>query len=94
MFSFYRPASKSSTGSAQHPKHLSSPSTMTLFSPYFSSVGRVLSRKMNMAKLCWGIEARNAGGTGPRRFAEDGDTSYLTQPPTWAFALFVPLPCP
>ena len=36
-----------------------------------------------------GIGATNGGGTSPRMYAEDGDTSYLGRPLTCIFALFV-----
>jgi hypothetical protein len=64
---------------------------MIHFSTY-SIVGQVPSRNMDMAALYrldgW-IWVVNGGGTDWCKFAEDGDTSYLAQPPTCVFASFV-----
>jgi len=68
---------------------------MILFSPYFISADRFSSMKMNMAVSSGKTGARaNAGGTSSYKFAEDGDTSYLAQPATSVFALFVHLAHP
>ena len=57
-------------------------------STYFISVDRVPSKKVNMVQFGGGTGTGNAGGTSSCKFAEDGDTLYLGQHPTWVFALF------
>jgi hypothetical protein len=67
---------------------------MIHFSTYFISVGQVPSGKMNMVALYGRIGVVNGGGTDWCKFAEDGDTSYLAQPPTCGFASSVHVACP
>ena len=70
--------------------HPSTSSIMFHFSMSFFSVGHFfwMKTRLNMSFYQGGNGSANAGGTSSRTFAEDGDTWYSDQHPTWDFASF------
>src|SRR5258708_4605729 len=70
---------------------------MTHCLTYFTSIGRFRQVKVMMKNVSSG-EMKDGttciGGTSLRMFANDGETSYLVQHPTWVFASSVHLARP
>ena len=69
-----------------HIQHRSTSSTMIRYLTYFISIGRLLHVQ---TKTKTRITTNIIGGTNPHVFAEDGETSYLGQHPSWVFISFV-----
>ena len=82
-----------------HVLHRSTSSTMILYLTYFISIGWLLplqtktriSTPSVSVSLVEGDGTTSIGGTNPHMFAEDGETSYLGQHPSWVFTSFVHL---
>ena len=89
--------SKHSPWATVHILHRSTPSMMIPLSIYFISIGHFFWAKTRV-KLPVSLGGRGtgtvvAGGISWRKFAKDGEMSYLGQHPTWAFPLPVHMAC-